>query len=425
MVRHSRLVQRSPVFYGWIILAVGILGLAMTSPGQTDVMSVFIEHFIIDLGISRSLVSTLYTVATLISSFALPLVGSAIDRRGYRAMVGVIVVLFALACAWMSQVRTALMLGVGFVAMRMLGRGSLELVSRNLINQWWVRRRGVILGLASVVAGPLAGAFPNLIHALIASSGWRATYLVLGGILLAVMLPAGLIFFRDRPEDYGLLPDGARSEDDASWSGGETGVGLAAHKEGNWTSAQAIRTPIFWVLALGGACISMLTTGLLFHMVSIFGDSGLSAQAAAAVFVPISITGAVAALGAGLLVNRVPLRLMLALSLLLQIVSLVMGPRLSGVPMALAYGAILGLTSGLMRTVTGVAWAHYFGRQHLGAIAGLAATIGQAGSALGPMPLGIARDLMGRYDTALLVSAALPLALAVACLVVRAPQRSA
>ena len=122
---------------------------------------------------------------------------------------------------------------------------------------------------------------------------------------------------------------------------------------------------------------------------------------------------------------RVPLRLMLALSLLLQIVSLVMGPRLSGVPMALAYGAILGLTSGLMRTVTGVAWAHYFGRQHLGAIAGLAATIGQAGSALGPMPLGIARDLMGRYDTALLVSAALPLALAVACLVVRAPQRSA
>ena len=71
----SRLVSESPIFYGWIIMWVSTLGMIMSSPGQTYVVSIFIEDFITDLGISRSLVSTLYTIGTLVGSFALPLVG--------------------------------------------------------------------------------------------------------------------------------------------------------------------------------------------------------------------------------------------------------------------------------------------------------------------------------------------------------------
>ena len=67
-VSHSRLVSKSPIFYGWIIMLVGTLGMIMSSPGQTYVVSIFIEPFIADLGISRSLVSTLYTLGTLVGS---------------------------------------------------------------------------------------------------------------------------------------------------------------------------------------------------------------------------------------------------------------------------------------------------------------------------------------------------------------------
>ena len=66
--------------------------------------------------------------------------------------------------------------------------------------------------------------------------------------------------------------------------------------------------------------------------------------------------------------------------------------------------------------VISVVYANYFGRRHLGSIGGLAATIGIAGSALGPMPLGIARDLLGSYSTVLIGFAALPLVLGIACL---------
>jgi hypothetical protein len=101
----SRLVQKTPFFYGWVVLAVGTLGIIMTSPGQTYAVSISIEHFIADLGLSRSLVSTLYAVGTLSGSLALPLVGRQIDRRGSRVMVVIISLLFGLACIYMGLVR--------------------------------------------------------------------------------------------------------------------------------------------------------------------------------------------------------------------------------------------------------------------------------------------------------------------------------
>ncbi len=137
-ISNSRLVNRSPVFYGWIIMLVGTLGLIMTSPGQTYAVSIFIEYFINDLGISRGWVSTLYTAGTLIGSFALPLVGRQIDRRGARLMMSIVAILFGLACIYMGFVVNALMLGLGFVAIRMLGQGSLSLISQNVINQCFI-----------------------------------------------------------------------------------------------------------------------------------------------------------------------------------------------------------------------------------------------------------------------------------------------
>jgi len=126
---------------------------------------------------------------------------------------------------------------------------------------------------------------------------------------------------------------------------------------------------------------------------------------------------------AGILVDRVPVRYMLAGALVLQAISLVMAPLLSGVAMAFAYGIVLGATSGLSMTARGVIWASFFGRKHLGAITGTVGLIMVAGSALGPMPLGIARDLLGSYRGVLFVSAVFPVAIALLALTMRRPTK--
>jgi MFS family permease len=122
--RQSRLIKVSPIFYGWVVLMIGIIGQVMTSPGQTYAVSIYIEHFIADLGISRSLVSTLYTAGTLVASLALPMVGQQLDRIGSRRMFGIITLLFGAACVYMGFVQNAFMLFIGFVLLRMLGQGS-------------------------------------------------------------------------------------------------------------------------------------------------------------------------------------------------------------------------------------------------------------------------------------------------------------
>jgi MFS transporter, OFA family, oxalate/formate antiporter len=413
----SRLVTGSPVYYGWIIVAAATMGMIMTSPGQTYSVSIFIEHFIRDLGLSRSLVSTLYTLGTLGASLTLPFVGRQIDHRGPRVIVGVVTVAFGLACIYMGSVRNTVMLGLGFLLLRTLGQGSLSMVSSNVINRWWVRRRGTMLGIAGLAASLLgSGSFPSLIHALIGRFGWRTSYPLLGLMVLVVMLPVGLIFYRRQPEDYGLEPDGASTSADK-------GRGQRHFIEENWTVEEAVRTPAFWLLGLGLASISMLGTGLQFHMVSIFADSGLSASVAAAAYLPISATGAIVGLSSGVLVDRIPARFLLLAALIGQAASLIMAPNLVTASSALAYGIIIGTTSGLQRTVSSVVWPTYFGRKHLGAITGVASFVGIAGSALGPMPMGIARDLLGSYAVALPAAAVLPLALGVAALFARRPTR--
>lgn len=416
------IVNRSPVFYGWVILLAATFGQIMTSPGQTYVNSIFIEYFIRDLEISRTLVSTLYTVGTLVASLALPWVGRQVDLRGQRVMVVAISVSFGLACLYMGFVHSALMLLVGFTLLRMLGQGSLSLVSTNVINQWWVRRRGPLLGISGVAVALIGvGGFPNLVNWMIPLYGWRVTYFLLGAVLILVMAPVGYLFYRNRPEEHGLLPDGMRTD------GATPGAASTAPRfsEDNWTLREAIRTPVYWVFTAGLASISMLGTGMQFHVVSIFADNGLSSTLAAASYVPVAITSAAANLASGFLVDRVRLRVIMAIALLLQAVSLWMVSYLNVVALAMLFGVVIGATSGLMRTVSTVAWAKYYGRRHLGSISGVTSTVLVASSALGPLPMGLARDLLGSYTVTLAVLAVIPMALAVASLFVDRPARRA
>ena len=414
------LIQKSPVFYGWVIAVVGAIGLIMTSPGQTYAVSIFIEHFIHDLGLSRSLVSTLYTVGTLIGSFALPFVGRQIDSRGPRLMVLIISLAFGLACIYMGFVQNAIMLGIGFVAIRMLGQGSLSIVSQNVINQWWVRRRGMILGIVGLFAALFGlGLFPNFINWLIPIYSWRTTYMILGALLLLFMAPIGALFFRERPEHYGLQPDGVNKQHKAEKV--ETAVSTPIEEE--WTVSEAIRTSAFWNISLGTAAIAMLSTGLFFHMVSIFDDNQLSSSIAASVYVPIAVTTALFNLGGGFLIDRIAPRFLLATALMLQAVCLWMVQYLTGVEVAFLYGIVLGATNGLARIVGSVVWASYFGRRHLGSITGLATPIGVAGTAFGPLLFGVGRDVMGTYNAVLIVSAIGPLLLGIAALFLRKPQK--
>jgi len=387
--------------------------MVMTTPGQTLGVSVFLDAMLRDLGLTRSTASLLYSLGTLAGALFVPFIGRWIDRAGPRRAVAVIAALLALACVGMSQVRGPAALLLGFVAVRTLGQGALSLVSIHAVNLWFVRRRGFAVGIMGVGMAAASAGFPLVIQALITAHGWRATYALLGLLVGVTILPLGAALLRDRPEKFGLRPDGRAHRS------GHT----APLIEDAWTLAEARRTPIFWLLIVGSFLVSALGTGLVFHHFSIMALNGLDRSAAAAVFLPIAGLAAAANLLTGLLLDRFQPRLLLALSLGLLTVALLLATRVADPQTAWLYGAMLGLMQGMQGAISGTAWAYYFGRAHHGAIRGFASTAMTAGAAFGPLPFAWGVEAVGSYQSVLAGAAILPAAAAMAAFLVSAPER--
>ena len=79
----------SRVFYGWVIVAIGSLGIFTSGPGQSHTFSVFVTPISQDLGISSATMATAYGLATLAASLLLPRMGKIIDRYGPKKILGI------------------------------------------------------------------------------------------------------------------------------------------------------------------------------------------------------------------------------------------------------------------------------------------------------------------------------------------------
>jgi len=410
----SRTIDRSPVPYAWVVLATALLTTIATIPGQTIGVSVFLDGIIADLGTSRSTVSLLYTIGTLLGSFTLPFVGRFIDRRGPRLAVGLIASAFAAATIFMSGVTGLATLAIGFVLIRGLGQGSLSLVSQHVVSLWFVRRRGLAIGLLGLGMAVATAFVPALLESLIAARGWRQAYAILGVIVAVSAGPLGVAFFRGQPESFGTVPDG-RSR--------RAAAAAEPLEETNLTLPQARRTGAFWLVLAGDAAIAALSTGLVFHHFDILASAGVDRATAAAVFVPIGLVTAASHLSTGALLDRTRPRFVLAGMLALQAGALALGGLLSA-PWILVYGSLIGLTQGMRGAVAGSTYAYYFGRRNIGSIKGFATTVSVGGTAVGPLLFAVGRDLAGDYLAVLVASAIVPALLAVASLRLRPPAQT-
>lgn len=414
--RASRVIRRVPFFYGWVILAVGTLGIIMMGPSQTFTVSLFIDSLVADLGISRANISLLYGIATLSASLMLPLTGRVVDRYGSRRMIVVTVLAFGLATMGLSQARGPISLLVLFLLVRFLGFGSMQLVCNNVIAQWFVRRRGFVMGLAGQSLGISLMLFPFLASQLILHVGWRWAWVALGAGAMAIMLPVGWLFFRDKPELYGLHPDG---DGDTEWER------AAASDEVHWTLAQARRTGIFWLFAVSFSVMAMLLSGMVFHQAALFRLRGFDLNVAVLGFQLSAFSSVGGNFAVGYLLDRVRPRILLRVQLVGLLAIMVLVQIMDNIAWVILYAALSGLISASFRVMDATVWAKYFGRKHLGSIRGATMLGLLSGTALGAYPLGLSYDLTGGYQTALTLLMVLPVLIIIASIWIKPPAAAA
>ena len=417
----QRLARR--FFYGWAIVAVAMLGIFASGPAQSHTFSVFVGPIAAELGLGQTDMALAYGLATMAAAFCLPLMGRFLDRVGARRMLALVAALFGTACAAFGAVAGIAWLAIGFAVLRFLGQGSLMLGSSNMVSQWFQQRRGFALGLMALGFGISMAVHPTVSQALIEWVGWREAWLWLGVSTWLLLLPPVLFLAVSRPEDMGLRPDGVATAPEPS-SPDFTSSPAPASDSNDFTLPEAIRTPAFYIVAAGLFTLSMLVTTLHFFQVSIFAEAGLGAATATTCFTVSAVTMVAAMPLVGRLLDRLRTEYMFAGGLLILATALSLAAAISGLATALVYAVVFGVANAVSMTYYTFMWPRYFGRTHLGSIQGVGQTIGVVGASLGPLPLGLSKDLFESYDPMLLALALIPVTVAVvAAVCLRAPKR--
>ncbi|MGB2922618.1 MAG: MFS transporter [Mycobacterium sp.] len=385
----------------------------MTAPGQTAAVSIFTDPLIESLGISRTQLSTSYLIGTLLGAAAMPWVGRALDRYGVRPMMIGVGLLFGAVLIGIGFATSVFSLTAGFVGIRMCGQGALGLVATTLVAVHATQRRGLMIGITAGVGSAGVSMAPLLLERLVAQYGIQTVWIIEGLAVWCVVVPIGVVALRRLPR-----PALARVEIPLSSEGPVT-----AARPVEWTVRQATRTAMFWAIAAGLAASGMLTTGLNFHQIALLGERGLSATEAAANFIPQTAAALIGTLVIGASADVIAPRFGIAFAMVALSAAMVIAMVVSPGFAALGYGLILGLSGGAMRSIEAAAYAHYFGVAHIGAIRGIAATIGVGSTAFGPLAVALGHDIVGSYATTLLILAPLPLVVAVFAVLAPAPRQ--
>ncbi len=392
---------KTKIFYGWIMVALAGFTLYFSGPGQTYSVSVFIDSYINEFGWSRSTVSGMYSMGTLVAGMLMGIIGKLFDKYGHRKMGTAVALAFGVACLFMSTVSTVSTLFVGFFMIRLLGQGSMSLIGTTLVPQWFIKKKGRALSIVSVMGAMSLATLPPVNTWLIQNYGWRFGWQVWAVLLWVLVAPVIYYFIRTRPEDVGLYPD---NEEQVILEGDNYVV-----EEVSWTLKEAIKTRAFWMIIYVVIIPSAIITGCVFHQISILGQVGLTPERAALISSISSLIRLPLVLVAGQLADRVQLRYLLAASqgiLLAMLGALFVADSVTWV---MVYGILMGVQMALQGLVMGVIWPEYFGRKHLSTIRGTTMMAGVIGSALGPLPYGFAYDMFGGYTEIVIASMVFPL----------------
>jgi nitrate/nitrite transporter NarK len=287
-----------------------------------------------------------------------------------------------------------------------------------IISRWFRRKRGLAMGLA--VTGPIFGSPIVILNTQIEEAyGWRSV-LIVYGILVLVGVTLLSMLVRDRPEPYGLRPDGDPPEESVSTErlAGSTprppDTGLTLHA--------VLRTREFWLFTSYLAGTFTVNSAFQVHMIPYFQqDIGLTAAWAAVVMSLVFIISGIGRVGGGHLLDEMDYRLVLAavaammgLGLLyLQVVDV------HTVAATLPFALMFGVSFGCLVPMRGAVGSIMFGTRAIGGVLGLLQGASIAAGVVGPLVMGIIFDLNGNYSVGiwgLIVISALmvPLSLAMA-----------
>ncbi|MFQ6029426.1 MAG: MFS transporter [Dehalococcoidia bacterium] len=271
---------RPRIYYGWWMVAITSAMAFFASGVFFRGFTVFVPAIRDSLHISQAQTNLIFSLARAEGGLEGPFAGWLIDKFGNRKLLVPSILLAILGYFVLSQfVNSLLTFALVYLLMVSLGNSiAFQHAMFAGINQWFRRRRSLAISVLAAVSSLGGLAIVPSMNALITRQGWETGALVSGLAYLVFLLPLCL-FFRNRPEDLGLLPDGDAVSPTAT--GPPSGGGGRPRELRDYTVREALHTRAYWLLMLGAGLRQMATLGILVSIVPILESKGVSRQAAA------------------------------------------------------------------------------------------------------------------------------------------------
>jgi MFS family permease len=389
LVAQGEVRPRATIFYGWWVVLTCAVGLFWGPPITVFCFPVFLKPLMQDFHAGRAAVSLGFTLHLISTALTAPFLGWLIDRYGSRRVILLSTTMFGL----MLLMNKTLSANLGHfylfnVALGFVGVGVGPLPYGRVVSLWFDRSRGLALGLMMLGIGSGAMIMPSAAQHLIAGFGWHMAYAVLGGAVLFIAIPIIATVLREKPQDLGLLPDGASTMNVVA--GTESVMpGLSA--------SNAWSTGTFWLMICAFFLVSASVQGCVIHLAAMLSDRGINPQTAA--------LGSSLA-GATILLGRVGTGYLLDRFFAPRVAAVFFGGAAIGIGLLwmantawiMFLGALfVGLGLGAELDLIAYLISRYFGLRAFGRIYSSAFAAFALAGALGPLIMGAAFDSIGSY----------------------------
>lgn len=347
-------------------------------------LGLFIGPISNEFGWDRASISFAGGAAGLCSALTVPLLGVLMDRWGVRRVLIPAIVAFGASVALIGASPNSLPIFLAFYAIAgVAGSGQGPLGYAKSIASWFDEERGLALGLTMAGIGIGAALIPQYTQFLIGTFGWRAAYVGLGALIVAVALPSVFFFVRD-PATASFGP--ADRPSFQSLPGQEV--------------SEALKDFRFWLLAAVLLIVSVVTNGVVVHTVPILTDHGYAPNQAAALMIAVGLSTMAGRLLSGYLVDNVFAPYVAAFFFLLPSLGLYF---LGSATLPILGIISIGLASGTEVDMIAFLTSRYFGLRRFGQLYGLLFAVFTAGPAIGPYLMGLSFVRLHSYAPILIL----------------------
>lgn len=364
--------------YSWVRLGITLAVAIVGNVGMWAVI-VMMPAVQAEFGTARADASLPYTATMLGFAFGNLVIGRWVDRFGITLALIVAAVATAVGFGVSAMAGSVVVLAA---AQFLAGFGNATSFGPLIadISHWFLRRRGIAVAIAAS-GNYLSGAiWPLVLAPVLATQGWRAAYVVLAVISLAVMIPLALLLRRQISEATGALAENRAA-----------------------ANAQAVSfrpATLQWLLMLAGIGCCMAMAMPQVHIVALCVDLGFGPAVGAEMLSLMLAGGVVSRLISGLLADQLGGVRTLLIGSVLQMVALFLYLPFDGLVSLYLVSLVFGLSQGGIVPSYAIIVREYMPAREAGARVGVVIFATIIGMALGGWMSGWIYDVTGSYQMA-------------------------